>query len=144
MLDSSFPLALCFTHWQVYMSKLFSQLIPPSPPPPVSMPVSLLDMFFKRPFWLLYGNQIDWRLRGTRVEVESPVAWQLWSNSTASYEEIGMPTSKSCCLPRDAELSRCTRKPSCTQSRLFLTPSPVSCSGDTVKWSERRRLFMQT
>ena len=79
---------------------------PPSPPQPVSTPVSLLDMFFKRPFWLLYGNQIDWRLRGTRVEVESPVGWQLWSNSTASYEEVGMPTSKSCCLPRAAELSR--------------------------------------
>ena len=46
VLYSSFPLAICFTHGNVYMSMLLSQFVPPSPSPYApAVSTSLFSMY---------------------------------------------------------------------------------------------------
>ena len=71
MLDSSFLLAIRFTHGSVHMSVLFSQFIPPSPSPSVSTsPFSISPGAFSLDYSLFRfsSNTLTWGLRSSRTE----------------------------------------------------------------------------
>ena len=83
MLDSSFPLAICFTHGSVYMSVLLSQFIPPSPfpypcihtasPSGLGLPKIYLDVFKYLPGISSKGKKINLSLVFSSFEQERSV-----------------------------------------------------------------------
>ena len=71
---SNFPLAICFTYGNVYISVLLSQFIPPSPSPAVAISVILITK--SRRF--ASGKQTKREMTGCEGERVLPPGYASW------------------------------------------------------------------